>query len=92
MRPILRRKFIPFFLLSGFVGAIHVDAATIAVGTADQKVNGVGPCSLQEAIYASTLRASLTVVQTDPDVFAASNCTAGTGDDTIVLPGERSSR
>jgi hypothetical protein len=87
MRPILRRKFIPFFLLSGFVGAIHIDAATIAVGTADQKISGVGPCSLQEAIYASTLRASLTVVQTDPDVFAASNCTAGTGDDTIVLPG-----
>ena len=86
MRPILRRKLLPLFLFSGIVGPVSLDAATIVVGTADQKIDGIGPCSLQEAIYASDLRASLTIVQTDPDVFAASNCTAGTGNDTIVLP------
>jgi hypothetical protein len=46
-------------------------------------------CSLQEAIYASTFQSNRAISSTNPDVFYNTGCTAGTGDDIIVLaPGE----
>ena len=45
-----------------------------------------GQCSLQEAIYASEFKSNTAVQSTNPDVTYTTKCTAGTGDDTIVLP------
>ena len=61
-------------------------AATIIVTSLQQKITGTGGCSLQEAIYAAELHASIALQTTDPDTFIPTECTAGTGNDTIVLP------
>ena len=49
-------------------------AATLTVTTVDDELNGDGDCSLREAIQAAN---------TD---FPVDACTAGSGDDTIVVP------
>src|SRR5262245_13376818 len=72
-------------LLLTICGAQQATAAMINVTTTDQGVTN-NQCSLQEAIYASVLRSSTAVRSTNPDVFYNTGCTAGTGDDTIMLP------
>jgi CSLREA domain-containing protein len=56
------------------------------------KVNGVGGCSLQEAIYAATLHKSESIVSYAADGTpntVPTQCAAGTGiDDRIILPSE----
>jgi len=72
----------------------NASGATIYVNTTTQKISGpgTGGCSLQEAIYTSNPHFSMdgvhgvAIVQTDPDVFITTDCNAGTGNDTIVLP------
>ena len=61
--------------------------AVIAVTTVQQKVSSTGGCSLQEAIYSANYDASLAVkyVGGNP-VFVTTQCVAGSGDDSIVLP------
>jgi hypothetical protein len=61
-------------------------AVTILVNTTQQGVT-TGQCSLQEAIYATELKANEAIGSTDPDSFYTTGCVAGTGNgDTIVLP------
>jgi len=69
-------------------------AATIFVTTTQQKISDSGGCSLQEAIWASRLHASLAIVRYDlannyqysATEYVSTQCTAGDGNDTIVLP------
>lgn len=64
-------------------------AATIFVTTTQQKISDSGGCSLQEAIWASRLQLSAAIAGYDDNGNAttvATQCTAGTGDDVIVLP------
>ncbi|HJU21869.1 MAG TPA: hypothetical protein VJ891_05120, partial [Casimicrobiaceae bacterium] len=69
-------------------------AATIFVTSTQQKISGSGGCSLQEAIWASRLHQSVAIVGYhnnnsygyDSTEYVATQCTAGTGDDVIVLP------
>ena len=49
-------------------------AAIITVNTTDDELNGDGDCSLREAIRAANLNAAI------------DGCTAGSGDDTIIIP------
>src|SRR6516162_6279865 len=61
-------------------------ADTINVTTLQQGViNDPTQCSLQEAIYAAEFKSNTAVSQTDPDVTYNTGCTAGTGDDIILL-------
>ena len=62
-------------------------AAVIHVTTLLQKISSTGGCSLQEAIYSANYDANIAVkfVGTDP-VFIQTQCVAGSGDDSIVLP------
>jgi hypothetical protein len=87
MRPTHRRiVLVSALLVLGLAAPARLQAARILVGSVDQKVSGIGPCSLQEAIYSSEFQASLAIDATDPDDFVPTNCVAGTGTDTIVLP------
>jgi hypothetical protein len=58
--------------------------ATIQVNTTQQGVTA-GQCSLQEAIYASEFKSSTAISSTNPDVTYNTGCTAGTGDDDIIV-------
>ena len=60
--------------------------ATIHVNTTSQSIAADGFCSLPEAIYAANLDTNLAIDATDPFVFVGTECEAGSGDDTIVLP------
>jgi len=60
--------------------------ATIHVNTTSQAIGRDGFCSLPEAIYSANLDASLAIDETQRDVFVGTECEAGNGDDTIVLP------
>jgi hypothetical protein len=63
-------------------------AATITVYSIVQKTNGVGPCSLQEAIYSANFDSNLAIngySGSTPKVVTT-QCAPGSGDDTIVLP------
>jgi hypothetical protein len=64
--------------------------AVILVTTLQQKIDNTIPgCSLQEAIYAANLQASLAIDGVNPDGtdhFITTSCVPGTGNDTIVLP------
>ena len=70
--------------LGAFAPAVSA-AATIRVTTAAQSVNSDDQCSLQEAIYAANLDASLAPNPADPDTTIATACAAGDGADTIEL-------
>jgi hypothetical protein len=66
--------------------AMPARAATIVVDTPSQAVDGTdGHCSLPEAIYAANFDASIAIQTTNPDAFIATECTAGSGDDTIQI-------
>ncbi|HSO29130.1 MAG TPA: choice-of-anchor Q domain-containing protein [Candidatus Sulfomarinibacteraceae bacterium] len=58
--------------------------ATITVNTIGQEVNDDADCSLQEAIYAANYDDNI-APDTIPGTFFETGCTAGGGDDTIVL-------
>src|SRR5215831_7856338 len=60
--------------------------ARIYVTTPVQKISETGGCSLQEAIYSANLRSNIAIDATDPNDFITTQCVAGTGNDTIVLP------
>src|SRR5260370_647866 len=65
--------------------------ATIMVTTTLQKVGGLGTggCSLQEAIYSANFHNNIAIDSTEAvDHFVTTDCVAGTGNDTIVLPAE----
>lgn len=70
--------------LGAFAPAVSA-SATIRVTTTAQSVNSDSECSLQEAIYAANLDASLAPNPADPDTTIATACTAGDGADTIEL-------
>jgi hypothetical protein len=59
----------------------------IFVTTTQQGVTS-GGCSLQEAIYSSEFKASKAIDATDPNHYYKTGCVAGSGNDTIVLPGD----
>jgi hypothetical protein len=69
-------------------------AATIFVTTTQQKISSTGGCSLQEAIWSSRLHQSIAVSRYDlgnnyeyvGTEYVATQCAAGDGNDTIVLP------
>src|SRR5216684_3714315 len=64
-------------------------AVNIYVTNLQQKVTGTGGCSLQEAIYSANLRTNQAVdhINSDgSDNVITTQCVAGTGNDTIVLP------
>src|SRR5829696_8552721 len=66
--------------------AAPVHAATIQVNTTQPGVTN-GQCSLQEAIFASEFKQNKAIIITvTGDTYYTTGCTAGTGDDTIVLP------
>jgi hypothetical protein len=71
-------------LILTICGAQPATAATIQVTTTQQGVT-TGQCSLQEAIYASEFKSNRAVQWTSPDSFYDTGCTAGTGDDVIML-------
>ena len=56
----------------------------ITVTTTAQKISDSGGCSLQEAIYSSEYHSN--IAADAPGHFITTQCTPGTGDDTIVLP------
>lgn len=60
--------------------------ATIHVTTTSQAIAADGFCSLPEAIYAANLDSNIAIEATNPDSFIFTECEAGSGDDTIVLP------
>ncbi|HEY6334050.1 MAG TPA: HYR domain-containing protein [Blastocatellia bacterium] len=65
--------------------------STIMVTTTAQKIGaqGTGGCSLQEAIYSANLHTNMAIDSINPDGtdhFVTTDCVAGTGNDTIVLP------
>ena len=60
-------------------------AGTITVNTINQEVNGNADCSLQEAIYAANLDASLAPDASNPGTYFTTGCAAGSGADTIWL-------
>lgn len=59
-------------------------ANTIHITNLTQKIGGAGGCSLPEAIYASQYRDS--VASDASGNMVATECEAGSGDDTIVFP------
>lgn len=71
-----------------------VTAATIFVTTTQQKISDSGGCSLQEAIWASRLHQSVAIsgyrmnndYGYDSTEYVSTQCTAGSGNDVIVLP------
>jgi len=68
-------------------GARPVAGAVIPVTTVQQKISSTGGCSLQEAIYSANYDASVAFKYngTTP-VMIQTQCVAGSGDDSIVLP------
>jgi uncharacterized repeat protein (TIGR01451 family) len=64
-------------------------ASVITVNETAQEINNDGDCSLQEAIYAANLDASIAPDPAHPGGidFINTGCAAGSGADTIVLPG-----
>lgn len=76
-------------MMLGAVGRT-AQGAVILVTTLQQKVDSTIPgCSLQEAIYAANLQASLAIDKVNADGtdhFITTSCVPGTGNDTILLP------
>src|SRR5437870_4693977 len=73
--------------IAATVLTVHTAAgATIYVTTPIQKISESDGCSLQEAIYSANFHSNIAIDATDPDHFITSQCVAGTGNDTIVLP------
>ena len=70
------------------LGGLQAQAASvITVTTTAVGVNeSDGKCSLVEAIYAANFDASMAIKATPSDVFISTECAAGSGADTIVLP------
>jgi hypothetical protein len=87
-RPSVRRTAsLAVVLAMVLAGARPVAGAVIPVTTVQQKITSTGGCSLQEAIYSANYDASVAVkyIGTNP-VFIPTQCVAGSGDDSIVLP------
>ena len=88
----MKTSFIRRIASSAFVlalvisGARPVAGAVIAVTTVQQKVSGVGGCSLQEAIYSANYDAAVAVkfVGADP-VLISTQCVAGSGDEVVSV-------
>jgi hypothetical protein len=77
-----------FLMLFGVAG--RASGAVINVTTLEDKISGTGGCSLKEAIYAANFDASTAIAGLNPDGtdnIIATSCNAGSGDDTIILPG-----
>jgi hypothetical protein len=63
--------------------------AIIFVTTLEDKISSRGGCSLQEAIYSANFDNNIAIdrINSDgSDHFITTQCVAGSGDDTIVLP------
>src|SRR5688500_19125230 len=74
-------------LATVLAGARPAASAVITVTSLQQKISSTGGCSLQEAIYAANYDASVAVRYSGPNpIFIPTQCAAGNGDDTIVLP------
>jgi hypothetical protein len=64
----------------------------IYVTSLDDKISGTGGCSLQEAIYSSSFQSNTALMPIEniseytPQNLIATQCVAGTGNDTIILP------
>jgi len=65
-------------------GAATISVTDPAVKPA-QQVGGPG-CSLVEAIYSANFDSNIAINTTNPDHFITTECEAGSGEDTIVLP------
>jgi CSLREA domain-containing protein len=82
---------VPAGLGSGAAGSAppgpRAAGALIQVTTTSQAVNGGdGVCSLREAIYSANFDRNIAIASTNPDTFVTTECAAGSGADTIVLP------
>ena len=90
MRAARLARFVPLLLSSLFtiLSVRPTSANVIFVTTLQQKIGGPGGCSLQEAILSANQDASafLAFGPTGDQVLINSACTAGSGDDIIVLP------
>jgi uncharacterized repeat protein (TIGR02543 family) len=76
-------------LLFTLAFAQRAAANIIYVTTLDDKISTTGGCSLKEAIYSATLGNNVAVdfINSDgSDNLITTECVAGSGDDTIVLP------
>jgi hypothetical protein len=63
--------------------------ARIFVTTLEDKISSTGGCSLQEAIYSANFDNNIAIdsINLDgTDHFITTECVAGSGDDTIILP------
>jgi hypothetical protein len=63
--------------------------ATIFVTSLAQKTSSTGGCSLQEAIYSSTLQTNEAIDSTPPDHFIPTQCVPGTGSAAPAAPPEQ---
>ncbi|HKH72130.1 MAG TPA: hypothetical protein VKA59_12310, partial [Vicinamibacterales bacterium] len=88
------KKFLrPFAILAAalammFGGTRVAAGAVIPVTSLDQKISGIGGCSLQEAIYSANYDNNIAVktYQGSTPVWVTTQCVPGSGDDSIVLP------
>src|SRR5262245_48779675 len=77
------------FVAAGVLTGNVAYAADILVTTTEQRVKGGPGCSLQEAMFAANLDASLSIVGLDAfgnTIMVPTNCHPGSGADRIVLP------
>src|SRR6266852_4609175 len=85
------RFYWPLFAIPLALGLAEQEAqaVNIYVTNLQQKIDGKGGCSLQEAIYSANLRTNQAVDHINPDGsdhLITTQCVAGTGNDIIVLP------
>jgi len=69
--------------------ASSMPGANIFVTSLQQKTSGIGGCSLQEAIYSANFDNNVAVTSYKVDGspnYVATECVAGSGADTIILP------
>jgi hypothetical protein len=87
IRPVQRITGAAIALAFLIAAARPAAGAVIYVTTTQQKISSTGGCSLQEAIYSANYDASVAVKfsGTTPN-FIPTQCVAGSGDDSIVLP------
>jgi Divergent InlB B-repeat domain len=84
-----RNLAVPILMLAIlFAGVGEAAGAVIPVTTVEQKINGLGGCSLQEAIYSANFDTNLAISRYEGSTpfVILTQCVRGSGDDIIVLP------
>ena len=70
------------------LGVREAASAIIPVTTTQQKINGFGGCSLQEAIFSANFDSNVAIAgySGSTPILVTTQCMPGSGDDIIVLP------